>query len=112
MESLHRYNKSPLEFLRRGQGVEQKFGHGRFLLDPGVSAWVEQTLDSAENCSTPMPETQNSTQALLPGSNPRPEDWNRAGFGQDGGWLDAQKRMGRDSAQTLNFGRGRWAISL
>ena len=34
-------------------GGRAEFGHGRFLLDPGVSAWIEHVLDVAENCSTP-----------------------------------------------------------
>ena len=40
--------------LKHDQG-RAELSHGRFLLDPGISAWVEQALDTAENCSTPCP---------------------------------------------------------
>ena len=37
--------------MKHDQG-QAELSHSRFLLDPGISAWVEQALDMAEKCST------------------------------------------------------------
>ena len=67
-------------------GIEPR----QFRLDLGNLAWVERALDAAKNFSTPprCGLAQDSTWAILRGSNPGPEAWGRAGFGWAGHWLD------------------------
>ena len=43
----------PVGTLETRPGGRAEFSLGRFLLDLGIFAWVEQALDTAENCSTP-----------------------------------------------------------
>ena len=73
--------------LKHDQGREE-LSHGRFLLDPGIFAWVEQALDMAENCSTPSsrPRIRPGRFCLgrIPGLRPGVEQVS----GRIGGWLD------------------------
>ena len=65
-----------------------ELSHGRFLLDPGIFAWVEQALDTAENCLTPYsrPRIRPGRFCLgrIPGLRPGVEQVS----GRMGGWLD------------------------
>ena len=103
MGNPHWYKNSQWEPLRHDEGGRVELSHGRFLLDLGIFAWVEQALDMAGNRSILY---RDST--FLPASNPRPEAWGRAGFGQDGGLArPGQKCPSRDSARSQHSGWGR-----
>ena len=54
MGNPHGYRNSQWQSLGM-TGGRAELSHGRFLLDLGIFAWVEQALDTAENCSTPCP---------------------------------------------------------
>ena len=64
---------------------------GRFLLDRGIFASVEQALDTPENCSTPCPRPGIRPRQFCPGRIPGL----RPGVEQDLGWegdrLDRRK---------------------
>ena len=73
--------------LKHDQGREE-LSNSRFLLDPGIFAWVEQALDMAEHCSTPCsrPRIRPGRFCLgrIPGLRPGVEQVS----GRMGGWLD------------------------
>ena len=95
--------------LKRDQG-RAELSHGRCLLDPGIFAWVEQALDTAENCSTPYsrPRIRPGRFCLgrIPGLRPGVEQVS----GRMGGWLDRGRDAPvetRDLARSQNSGWGR-----
>ena len=84
-----------------------ELSHGRFLLDPGIFAWVEQALDTAENCSTPYsrPRIRPGRFCLgrIPGLRPGVEQV----LARMGTSYWPQKCLGRDSARSWNSARRR-----
>ena len=54
----------PVGILETRPGGRAELSHGRFLLDLGIFAWVEQALDTAENWPAEVghkPTTQTCT---------------------------------------------------
>ena len=49
------WEKIPVGILETRPVGRAQLSHGRFLIDPGIFAWVEQALDMAANCSIPCP---------------------------------------------------------
>ena len=94
MVILTGYGESPWEqdysrwgSLKHDQG-RAELSQGRFLLDPGIFAWVEQALDTAEKCSIPCPRPRirpgRFCLGRILGLRPGVEQVS----GRIGGWLD------------------------
>ena len=82
----------PSGTLETHTGGRAEMSHGRFVVDLGIFAWVEQALDTAENCSTPCPRagirTCHFCVGRIPSLKPGVE---RVFAGRWGGWLDPHK---------------------
>ena len=69
MRSSHGGQELPVGIPETDLG-RAELSHGRFLLDLGISAWVEQALDVAENCSTPCYRPEIRPRQFCPGQIP------------------------------------------